>query len=294
MSWIIFAIFAAFLGAVTNIIDKYILTKVVRKPLVPVLIIGILGLIYGIIIFLVRGFGNLTISLILIGLLSGIFYTLTYLFYFKAVKVGEISRIAIAERIKPLLVLLLATLFLGEILAAKNYLGIILIFFGTVLISFRKGKKLFLEKGMGYRLLSCIFFAVAAILGKYLLNFTDYFTVFAYMQLGIFLTLLLVFNKKFSLIVETAKESGKKGIGMIVISQILGLLSVFLAVIATSKGPVSIVSAFISIQPLFVLFLVFILSWFYPSIIKEELSGKAWIIKFISVVLIVMGVVLIS
>lgn len=43
--WVIFSILAAICWAVVNTTDKYVLTKWVRQPLVPVILVGMLGLI---------------------------------------------------------------------------------------------------------------------------------------------------------------------------------------------------------------------------------------------------------
>jgi len=72
--WIIFSILAAFYWAIVNTVDKYILTKWVRQPIIPVIILGIIGLIVSIIVYFIYGFSFLSNFNIFLALVTGIFY----------------------------------------------------------------------------------------------------------------------------------------------------------------------------------------------------------------------------
>ncbi len=93
MSWISFSVLAAFIWAIVNTVDKYVLTKWVRKPIVPIMILGIIGLIASLFIFLIHGFSYLSYLNITLAFIAGIFYILANTFYFKAAKLEEISRV---------------------------------------------------------------------------------------------------------------------------------------------------------------------------------------------------------
>ena len=56
--WIIFSILAALCWAVINIVDKYIITKWVRKPIIPVIILSFISLVASIIIYFIKGFSG--------------------------------------------------------------------------------------------------------------------------------------------------------------------------------------------------------------------------------------------
>lgn len=93
MSWIFLSVLAALIWAVVNIFDKYIISKLVDRPIVPVIIMGVIGLLASAAIFLTSGFQPLSTINILLAIIAGVFYVLTVFFYFHAVKIEEISKV---------------------------------------------------------------------------------------------------------------------------------------------------------------------------------------------------------
>jgi transporter family protein len=112
--WILFSVLAALTWAIVNIIDKYVLTKWVRAPIVPVIINGIIGLLAGLFILLFQGLSTLSYLNIALVFVAGIFYILSLFFYFRAAKIEEISRVIPLYQLSPLFVLIFAALFLGR------------------------------------------------------------------------------------------------------------------------------------------------------------------------------------
>ena len=112
--WVFFSISAALFWSIANIIDKTVLTKWVRKPLIPIIITGVIWLVLGIIVYLVNGFSYLSPFNIILVILTGIFTILLYLFYFKAIQIQEVSRIVPLSYLSQLFILILAPVFGGE------------------------------------------------------------------------------------------------------------------------------------------------------------------------------------
>ncbi len=73
--------------------------------------------------------------LLIIG--SGIATGLSWLCYFRALKIGDASRVAPVDKLSVVLVAVFGTLFLGERLSGLNWLGVLLIFTGVMLVAFR-------------------------------------------------------------------------------------------------------------------------------------------------------------
>lgn len=67
--------------------------------------------------------------------LSGIAGASSWLFYFIALKLGLASHVAAVDRLSIVFVVLLSTLFLGEVLGWKSVLGSFLVVIGVFLIS---------------------------------------------------------------------------------------------------------------------------------------------------------------
>ena len=69
--------------------------------------------------------------------LSGLATGASWLCYFRALKLGEASRVAPIDKLSVVLVAVFAALFLGERLSAVNWTGVALIAAGAVLVALK-------------------------------------------------------------------------------------------------------------------------------------------------------------
>jgi transporter family protein len=70
-------------------------------------------------------------------ILSGVATGLSWLCYFRALKIGDAARVAPVDKLSVVIVAVVATLFLGEKLSGANWLGIGMIAAGAVLVSLK-------------------------------------------------------------------------------------------------------------------------------------------------------------
>lgn len=292
--WVIFSILAALCWAVCNILDKYALTKWVRSPFVPTIMLGIFGLIASVVIYFIYGFSSLSYFYVFLSLIGGILWISSVICYFQAAKIEEISRVISLYHLSPLFVLIFAGIFLGEIFTLIKYLGISLLMIGAILISSRSLSKISLNKAFWWMILSVIVNAGSLILLKYLLNFADYWTIFAYMRLGTMIGLIPIFYIYFPEFINTVREYGKKVIVVMSVNEILNLVALIFITIAASIGYITLVDALSSLDAFFVLLFVVILSIFYPSILKEEIGKSIILQKVVAIALMFIGALLIT
>lgn len=69
--------------------------------------------------------------------LSGLATGASWLCYFRALKLGDAARVAPIDKLSVVLVAVFGVLFLGERLGGANWLGIVLIAAGAVLVAYR-------------------------------------------------------------------------------------------------------------------------------------------------------------
>lgn len=69
---------------------------------------------------------------------SGLATGISWLCYFRALKLGPVSQVAPIDKLSLLLVALLGVVFLGEKLSPRNWLGVVLMTIGVVLIAMKK------------------------------------------------------------------------------------------------------------------------------------------------------------
>lgn len=295
MSWILLSILTAFFWALSNIVDKFIFTRWAIKPIVPVMFSGIIGTLIGAGIYFFRGLAEISPVNLVWAAAAAFFYLLGFVFYFKAVKAEEISRIIPMFFLTPLFIFLLATLFLGEKLTPANHAGIFLLVTGAVLISSKKSLDWRFGKGFWFMILSAASISANAVITKYLLDFADSWTIFSYTRgFWVLLFLLPVIYRKFSDLKDVAAIGGTKAIGMISSSITLNLTGGILITLATAAGSVTMVNALVSIQPLIVFALALFISAYYPHIFKEDTAKAVVILKLVSILLIFTGAILIT
>ena len=70
-------------------------------------------------------------------ILSGAATGASWICYFRALKLGDAGRVAPIDKLSVVFVAVFAVLFLGERLALPNWLGVILIACGAVLVAYR-------------------------------------------------------------------------------------------------------------------------------------------------------------
>ena len=256
------------------------------------MILGIIGLLASLFIYLFHGFSPLSYLNIIWAFVAGVLYILSMLFYFKAAKIEEISRIAPLWYLTPVFVLILAAIFLGEVFPLIKYLGIFLLVTGAIIISLKNLEKISIGRAFWFMILASLVLSGEAVITKHLLNFTDFWTVFSYIKIGTIFALIPIFYFSFKDLTSTVKEHGKKVIGVISLAEILNLVGKVFITIAIATGYVTLVNALSSVQPFFVLLFAVILSIFYPSIIKEELNKPIIVQKLVAIILMFIGAIL--
>nr|WP_184153509.1 EamA family transporter [Amaricoccus macauensis] len=70
-------------------------------------------------------------------ILSGLATGASWLCYFRALKLGDASRVAPIDKLSVVMVAIIAAVFLGERLSATNWLGVAMIAGGAVLVALR-------------------------------------------------------------------------------------------------------------------------------------------------------------
>lgn len=134
--WIIYALLAALFAALTAIFAKIGVKDIDSNLATAIRTTVVLLLTWGIVIFSnvfsqLRSIGKTTwLFLILSGVATG----LSWLFYFKALQTGVVSRVAPIDKISVVFTIILAIIFLKEPVSPKVIAGAILITIGAILM----------------------------------------------------------------------------------------------------------------------------------------------------------------
>ncbi|WP_157151152.1 EamA family transporter [Brachyspira sp. SAP_772] len=78
---------------------------------------------------------NLNNKTLIFIILSAIATGLSWLFYFKALQIGNVNKVVVIDKLSIVFTIILASLFLKEVITLKIIIGIILIVAGTLIIT---------------------------------------------------------------------------------------------------------------------------------------------------------------
>lgn len=139
LSWVFWALLSAGFAALTAILAKIGIEHVNSDFATFVRTIVIL-LSAGLIVYVTGNWqqpssirGKTWLFLLLSGLATGA----SWLCYFRALKLGDAARVAPIDKLSVVFVSVFAVFFLGERLAPANWVGVILIALGAVLVAYR-------------------------------------------------------------------------------------------------------------------------------------------------------------
>jgi len=134
--WKYYALLSALFASITAILAKIGVKGVDSNLATAIRTTVILFLVWFIFFFTghTRQLTTLSKTNILFLTLSGIATGLSWLFYFKALQLGNVSQVALVDKFSVVLTILFAAIFLNETLNLKVALGATLILSGTLLL----------------------------------------------------------------------------------------------------------------------------------------------------------------
>jgi uncharacterized membrane protein len=296
MPWIIFAIAAPALYGISNFFDKFLIEKKIKDPILLTIFGGVIISLAGMIIFIVRGFVVLDLRPIFILLISGILAEIALVPYFKALSLEDASRISPLFQVIPVFVLILSYFLVGEVLAQKQLFGFFLILLGSFFISFEKriGGILRVRKALRWVLLASILWAFSSVVFKFAIIDLNFWDALVYEFLGVAvgcLILFLFYSRRFIAQFKIMSAGAWAVLNINEVVYFLGRLCTFYAI---SLGPVSLVTVLNGFHPVFVLVFGFVLSVWFPHIVKEDIAKKTIVSKSVAMVLMILGLWFVS
>ena len=135
--WWVYALLSAFFAALTAIFAKVGVEDVNSNLATAIRTVVILLVAWGIVFATGanEGLMQLPRRSLLFLILSGFATGLSWIFYFRALSLGNASQVAPVDKTSIVLVLIFAALFLGEPMTLKVVIGVLLILAGTLLLA---------------------------------------------------------------------------------------------------------------------------------------------------------------
>jgi len=301
MPWLLLITIVYFLLAIVYLIDKHLLTSSVPKPKVYTFYIGISWTVVLVLIPFVNFYIPET-KQIIISLLAGISFVYGLFWFNKSLYQFEASRVVPAVgAISPLLTFLMIYFSpLGkETIVLFDIIAFILLIFGSLLITFEKGKFINI-KSLKISFVSAFLFSLSFVLTKYVYLNQTFWNGFIWTRLGgiLMAILFLVFGKEVREEVFKKREIlPKKTITLFLSNQSIGAVSSILQNWVIAIVPfyyVAMVQALQGMQYAFLLILTILISFKFPQFLKEEISKGILFQKIVAILLIGAGLALIA
>lgn len=292
-SWIVLSLLSGLLMAMVNLIDRYVLTRLVKKAMIPLFILGLIGLGPGLLILLVKGGFELAWPHLLLGVGAGFAFLAMSYFYFRAAQVEEISRVVPLFYLAPIFVTAAAVFLLGETLSVRACFGIAALIAGAALISSRWPLKIRPSRAFRLMVLAAAAMAVYTVAAKYLLRFADFWTVLAISRIGMAIGLVPFFFGYWSELKSAL--SGRRGLkvaGLMAGNEGIALAGSLFFIMAAARGPIAVVNAVASTQPFFVFALSLVVTMIRPGLLGEDLGWRNLAFKFAAILVMFAGLVL--
>ena len=282
--WLLFAVGSAFFAGITAILAK-IGIKDIDSTLATAIRTIVVAVFAWLIVLLIGSYKEIsTISHqnIIFLTLSGLSTGASWLCYFRALKFGDVNKVAPIDKTSVLFTMVLAFIFLGESFSLNMLLGMIGIAVGTFLMLNIKNKVIQKSKNKSwilFALLSALFAGLTAILGKIGIQETD-------SNLGTAIRTLVVLALSWGIVFAGKKQKqitaiNKKGWLFLVLSGVATGLSWLCFYRALQYGNASVV---VPIDKLSIIITVI----FSTIVLKEKLTVSS----LIGLLLIVAGTVI--
>lgn len=304
MAWLIVAIFSYFFGAVANVTDKFLLgSKRFSSAPVYAFYAGIFSL--GAFFLAPFGLSIPEMDIFLLCLISGFIFALGVLLLYFAIERAEASRVApVVGAVIPLIAFIISIILGLEKLFWHQMLGLSLLVFGGLLISFDLPLKLGRNKffsGFYYAFGSGFFISIAYLIFKEISAQESFVTWYVWTRVGCFIgacCLLFAPNWRISILnsFHSAKKNRKQTVstgGIFVSNKIFGGASTLLFNKALELGSVTLVNALVSVQYVFVILIIAMFPKAKMHIFQEKLLFWDWAQKIFAIVLIAAGIFLI-
>jgi drug/metabolite transporter (DMT)-like permease len=302
MNWFFIALVAPALWAVSNHIDKFLLSKYFKTQGVgPMLIFSsLIGVVIDIVLLpflLIFHHGMLTqinLSSVLFIMCGGMLFVVANIPYLYAMRQDETSTLVPIFQTIPVFAYFLALIFLKETLTIKQIFASLLIISGAVSISLDfKGNRLKIKKIiLSLMLLSSFLFAVSSFIFKVVAIEGNFLTTIFWENIGFTLITIIFFFVKsyrdqFWIIF---KENKAKIIGVNALNETINIIAKLIVNFATLLAPLALVWVANGFQPLFVFVFGILMTVFWPKLGIENVSKQRITQKLISILIMFIGV----
>lgn len=293
MTWVHAALLSAAIMAVVNIFDSHLVSKRFSSIRMFMLLVGSIHLLYGVVMACVVPLpSGIDIYYPVMAVVSSLIRTGAIIILLDSLRHREVSTVVPIVYTYPIFVALIAFLVLGEQLGWQQWMAVVIVACGAVLISAnREPSRIYMSRRRSALIfVASLLFATADVTGKVALAQITFWNLFSVGAIVMGLAFLSIALRR-SVIhgVWHLHERGKAA-GLLGLNEVIAPVGIIVSYWALQHGPVSLVSTLLSSRPLFVLVFAIALSWFAPTFLFWSGGRRLVAVRIIATIMIVAGV----
>jgi len=298
MDWVTAALLSAVSIGVVNILDSHLITKRMPSLRAYLLIASFFVLGYSILIAvrapLPEGIDAWPLA---VAITSGLIRAAGLGILLYTLKTEEVSRVVPVVYAYPVLVAIMAVPILGESLGVLQWLAVLIVVGGAVLVAIKKnseGIKGRLGKTFLLLVLASLSMALAEVAGKYTLDYISSWNLYWITALCVVFVFLAVSLRRSIIKQVSGVVRQVKTMLLVFTTETLAVVGMVLLFWALERGPVSLVSTISGSRPLFVFISAWLLSRFWKGFLLEDRTvGTALAMRLLAIAMIVGGIAII-
>ncbi|APV45021.1 EamA-like transporter family protein [Dehalogenimonas formicexedens] len=282
--WFVLAFSTTIISALVTLLDSHFMSRRMPGTRAYMLICGAFLLPVSIVTLILFPVPAGT-GLAPIGAITGsaVITSFASLLMINAMKSQDVARVAPVVSTAPVFVAILATIFLGESLGLQQWLGIVAVISGAVIISFRwdsRGTSHFHSRPFFVLLGVAIIAATGSVFNKFGLEYMSYWTCAGIDFLVASLVILGLCLRRDVIASLKAMANSRQAINLTLVNQAIATAATIMAFWTIQLGPVALASTVFNSKPLLVFAASAVIGRCAPGfMICEKLSARGWVIK---------------
>lgn len=295
--WLFYAFLAPMFFGIASIFDNFLTNKSFRSPVTLTFYASLFNVIFVPFLLFFYPLSFPPLALAPIFLLLGIINVI-YLFpYYKGLQSDDTSTAVSFFGLARIFIPLWAFFIVGEKLTFEEYIGIVLIIVGSILLSMKGSiKDIRLSKALFYILTAAFIISFEGVLLKYLFNNGVSVGVGAAGEMitSFLCALLFLFHRKTRQDIKVSFSVFKKKIPIFFVEEGATFIAFFTGSYALAIAPVSLVKSITILSPFFVLIYAKLLGNKFPDFFNEQKGIGITLKKVILFSMTAFGVFLIT
>jgi drug/metabolite transporter (DMT)-like permease len=296
LGWVLLALSSTIISALVNILDSHFMTQRMPGWRAYVLICDCFTLPVSIVMLFIfplpPGIGIAPLAAIFASTLAS---GLASIIILQAMKSQDVARVSPVTSTAPVFVAILAMLFLGETLGWQQWLAVLAVVTGAVLISFKwdaRGAGHFHVRPFLMLITAAVLIAISNVTNKYALGYMSFWNDATLIFL-ISSTLFIAICLRKSVLREIASLKQRRfTIGFALANQAVAIVATVLAYWAVKLGPVALASTIFNSKPLFIFAFSDLAGHFAPGfLLHERGSRKVTLIRATATLAVVGGLI---